>query len=58
VRIPQTTPYDSPGTLSVAKNLSEILAASLHAGVPNRAVVGSNWLFSTNSSLYIGNGAR
>jgi len=53
----QVTPEDRLG-ISDAKNFSKIPTGSPPTGAPNRGGVGSNWLFSTNISLYLKNGAR
>jgi len=57
-RITQTTPHDSPGKFSVAKDLREIRPGSLSTGAPNAGGVGQNRRLSTNNRLYLENGTR
>jgi len=51
-----TTPRDSQGTFSDAKDLGEIATGSPATGTPNRDGAGSDRPFSTNFLLYLRNG--
>ena len=57
--ITQTTPHDSPGTLSF---LTPKISAKFDRGHPykgaNAGGVGKNWRLLTNSGLYLKNGTR